>query len=93
MDKAISNNIVEVCKEYGIDYKSINPNYVNFTNDAQRLVQLYKDLQQIEAKLLEIAERNDIPELKTLMRLDVESLAKIDHDLVRFARKLKEKEC
>lgn len=93
MDKAISNNIVEVCKELGIDYKSVNPNFINFSNDAQRLAQLYRDLMEIAAKLQEIADRHDVPELKELMQIDVAVLEKVDHDLVKLARKLKDSIC
>ena len=86
MDKNISHLVSESCKKNGIEYKSINPNYVIFTNDAQQLVQLYKDLQQIAAKLVEISEKHNIPELK----IDIFQLNSIDHDLIRLAQKLKE---
>jgi len=93
MDKIISNTIVETCKKLGIYYKSVNPNYITYTNDAQQLLQLYRDLIEISAKLKEISERHDIPELKQMLQFDVETLTKIDHDLIKLARKLKEKEC
>jgi len=88
LDKNISHIIDESCKKCGINYKSCNPNYVNFINDAQQLVQLYKDLQQIAAKLEEISERHDVPGLK----VDIVELTTIDHDLIRSAMKLKEEE-
>jgi hypothetical protein len=88
MDKNISHIITESCKKCGIAYKSCNPNFINFTNDAQQLVQLYKDLQQIAAKLIEISERHDIPELK----IDIFNLNCIDHDLIRLANKIEEEE-
>lgn len=88
MDKQISHLIIESCKKCGIDYKSCNPNFINFTNDAQKLVQLYKDLQQIASKLEEISERHIVPSLK----LDIVELTTIDHDLIRLAMKIKEEE-
>lgn len=88
MDKNISHIVSESCKKCGIDYKSINPNYVYFTSDAQLLVQLYKDLQQIAGKLEEISERHDVPGLK----VDIIELTTIDHDLIRLAQKIREEE-
>jgi hypothetical protein len=84
--------IIESCKKCGIDYKSCNPNFINFTNDAQQLVQLYKDLQQIAGKLIEISERHNIPALKEMLKFDIDQIEAIDHDLIRLANKIKEEE-
>mgnify|MGYP001320336006 CR=1 FL=1 len=92
MDKQISNLIIESCKKQGINYKSINPNYVTFTSDAQLLVQLYKDLQQIAGKLVEISERHNIPALKEMLKFDIDQIEAVDHDLVRLASKIREEE-
>jgi len=88
MDKNISHLVSEACKRAGIDYKSCNPNYVDFTNDAQLLGQIYRDLLEIAEKLTEISERHSIPELK----LDISKIQAIDHDLVRVATKIREEE-
>ena len=92
MDKNISHLIIESCKKCGIDYKSINPNFINFTNDAQQLVQLYKDLQQIAGKLVEISERHSIPALREMIKFDIDQINAIDHDLIRLSAKIKEEE-
>lgn len=92
MDKNISNNIVESCKKCGINYKSCNPNYVNFTNDAQLLVQLYKDLQQIANKLDDISKRHNIPCLTEIIRYSIEEIEKIDHNLIRLASEIRKEE-
>ncbi len=92
MDKQISNLISEACKKEGIVYKSCNPNYIVFTNDAQQLVQLYKDLQQVIAKLVEISERHDIPELKEMIKFDIDQINAVDHDLIRLTQKIQEEE-
>jgi molybdenum-dependent DNA-binding transcriptional regulator ModE len=92
MDKNISHNISETCKKLGIDYKSCNPNYVEFTNDAQQLVQLYKDIQQIVYKLDEISLRHNIPALKEMIKFDIDQLNAIDHDLIRLSSKLIDEE-
>lgn len=93
MDKNISHQITESCKKLGINYKSCNPNYVEFNNDAQLLVQLYKDLFEIADKLDEISLRHDIPGLKEMIRLEIEKINDIDHDLIRLAQKIKEEQC
>ena len=92
MDKNISHLITESCKKCGIDYKSCNPNFINFTNDAQQLVQLYKDLQQIAGKLIEISERHNIPALKEMLKFDIDQINAIDHDLIRLSAKIREEE-
>ena len=92
MDKNISYQITESCKKCGIKYKSCNPNFIYFTNDAQQLVQLYKDLQQIAGKLVEISERHSIPELKEMLKFDIDQIEAIDHDLIRLSVKIKEEE-
>ncbi len=89
MDKNISHIIAESCKKCGIDYKSINPNYVAFTNDAQLLVQLYRDLMEIALDLDEIANRHDIPKLKEMIKFDIDQIESIDHDLIRMAQTLR----
>ena len=89
MDKVISHNIIEICKKLGIDYKSCNSNFVNFTTDAQLLGQLYKDLLKVMGKLQEIADRHNIAELKEIIKIDIEQLEAVDHDLVRLSTKLR----
>jgi tRNA G26 N,N-dimethylase Trm1 len=92
MDKNISHIIDESCKKCGIDYKSINPNYITFTNDAQQLVQLYKDLLQIAGKLGEIAQRHDICGLGVVIEKEILKINAIDHDLIRLASKIRKEE-
>jgi hypothetical protein len=92
MDKQISHLISESCKKCGIDYKSINPNYITFTNDAQQLVQLYKDLIQIAGKLGEIAQRHNICGLGVALEKAILKINELDHDLIRLATKIREEE-
>jgi len=90
MDKQISHNVVRACKKLEIDYQSINPNYNTFYNDAQQLVQLYRDLKEISAQLQEISERHNLNGLDRLLKDDIEDLGKIAHDLVKLATKFKD---
>ena len=92
MDKQISHLISESCKKCGIDYKSINPNYITFTNDAQQLVQLYKDLIQIAGKLGEIAQRHNICGLGVVLEKEILKINEIDHDLIRLATEIRKEE-
>ena len=91
MDKIISHNIIESCKKLGIPYHSCNPNYLEFSNDAQLLGQLYKDLIEIAGKLKEISERHHINGWDKLLRKDIKLILNTEHDLVKLAKKLKEK--
>jgi len=90
MDKQISHNVSETCKKLGITYKSCNPNYTEFTTDAQELVQIYVDLQTIEDKLNRIEERHAIDGLATILTKAIIDLGRIDHEIIRLARQLKE---
>jgi len=92
MDKQISHLITESCKKCGIDYKSCNPNFVNFTNDAQLLGQLYKDLIDIAGKLEEISQRHNDCGLNIALEKAIASISEIDHDLVRVATQIREEE-
>jgi len=92
MDKNISHIIDESCKKCGIDYKSCNPNYVVFTNDAQKLVQLYKDLIDIAGQLGEIAQRHNICGLNLELEKAIVQINSIDHDLIRLATQIREEE-
>jgi hypothetical protein len=92
MDKNISYNITEACKKCGIEYKSVNPNFVTFTNDAQLLGQLYKDLIEIAGKLGEISHRHDNCGLNVELEKTIAKIGEIDHDLVKLATKILEEE-
>jgi hypothetical protein len=94
LDKNISHIIDESCKKCGIEYKSINPNYVVFTNDAQRLVQLYKDLIHIAGQLGEIAQRHNICGLGAELNKAIDQINNADHELIRLATRIrKEEQC
>jgi hypothetical protein len=92
MSKNISHAIVDTCKKYGISYQSKNPHYHKFVNDAMILVKLYVNLKEIMAQLLEIEERHSIKGLSELIKNDIEKLETVDHDLIRFAKRIKQEE-
>lgn len=90
MDKQISHNISETCKKLGIDYKSCNPNYVEYYTDAQELGQIYRDLKEAAAKLKEIAEKHNIDNIGKFLDQEVEMIERIDHNIIRLAHRLNE---
>jgi hypothetical protein len=90
MSKNISQMIVEVCEQLKIDYHSCNPHFHQFKNDAVTLVDLYVELKEIMVKLLEIEERHNVKGLADLIQIDIDQLSKIDHDLIKFAKKINE---
>ena len=92
MDKNISHLIVESCKKCGIEYTSCNPNFVTFTNDVQKLGQLYKDLIDIAGQLAEISQRHNDCGLNVALEKAIASISEIDHDLVRVATQIREEE-
>jgi hypothetical protein len=89
MDKNISHVIMECCKKEGIDYHSINPNYVEFTNVVQDFIQVDRDLRTIEDKLRIIEEKYKIKGLTKIITKAIIKLAKLDHEIIRFAIKIK----
>lgn len=90
MDKRISLTIAEICAKLDIDYKSINPNYLQMIDDAKRLAEIYRDLKIIAGDLDAIADRNEIPELKNILHDDAAMIDKLDHEIIRVAQRIKD---
>jgi len=90
MDKRISLTIAEVCQKLGIDYKSVNPNYLSMIDDAKRMGEIYRELKEIAGDLTAIAERHNIEGLKDLLLDDANTIDKIDHEIIKMAQKIKE---
>jgi hypothetical protein len=87
----ISLTIGEVCAKLGIDYCTVNPHYLEMINDAKRLGEIFRDLKIIAGDLEAIAERHQIDGLKDIIHQDALDLETIDHDIIRLAKKIKEK--
>jgi len=92
MSKNISQMIVNICKKLEIPYTSSNLDFHNFIDDAVELVEMYSQLKVIMGKLVEIEERHQIDGLSKLINIDLEKLNEIDHDLIKFAKRIKEEE-
>jgi len=87
----ISLTIGEVCAKLGIDYCTVNSYYLEMINDAKRLGEIFKDLKIIAEDLEAIAERHQIDGLKEIIHRDALDLKIIDHDIIRLAKQIKEK--
>ena len=92
MDKRISLTIAEVCQKLGIDYKSVNLNYLSMIDDAKRLSIIFRDLKIITGDLEAIADRHEIDGLKDIIHKEALDLEKIDHEIIRLAQQIKDEE-
>jgi len=90
MDKRISLTITEVCQKLGIDYSSINPNYLQMINDAKRLGEIIFEINCLVGDLDAIFIRHNIDlNFKQTLQKDLELLHNIDHDLIKLSKKVK----
>jgi hypothetical protein len=87
----ISLMIDSICKEQGIDYCSTNPHYVTLKEDIIKMSKIYLQLKQTIGIIKEIEDRHQLNGLKEKFEEIINHLDSIDHDLIRLARQLKEK--
>lgn len=91
-DKNISDKIMAVCKEQGIKYTSINPNYNSLCNDAKELGELIRDILAMIDRMDTIFSRHDIKNgFGEKLRQDIENLHETEHDLFRLSCLIKDK--
>ena len=91
-DKKISHVIMEACKQEKIDYKSINPNYVSYCEDATKLGEYCTEILALIDKIDNILEKHQIKaEFKEKISKEVSDLHTLEHDLIKLAYQLKEK--
>lgn len=86
----ITSVITSVCKKLKVAYVSPNQSkLVEFQQDIEKLATLYTELKVISSDLLDIAEKYpQIKDLADMIKSNIETLDKVDHDLVVEARKL-----
>lgn len=83
---------MESCKELGIDYKSINPNYVSYCEDATKLGEYSTEILSLIDKIDNILEKHQIKaEFKNKICKEVINLHALEHDLIKLAYQLKNK--
>ena len=83
----ISALIEKTCEKLGIIYKSPHHDKIlERQKDANKLADIYVQLKEIMASLVEIEEK--YPVLKDMIDIDLAELDKVDHDVVIEARKI-----
>ena len=92
MSKDISALITQICKDQGIDYKSCNEEYLSYYNDASRLGEIYLELKVLAGEIQIISEKYNINGLVALLQDDIKSIEILEHDIIKLARKLKDKQ-
>jgi len=88
----ISITIEEVCKELGIDYQSHYLKYGEHYSDAKKLVELCHKIEEVIRELERIETKHKINGIGKCIHFDSEQLLKVDHDIIKIAKEIKEKE-
>ena len=86
----ISLIIDNACKKNGIEYKSINPHYLEQLRDAERLFEIYLQIKAMISELKEIGERHKINGLIEIFNVDIHKLEDIDHDIIKLVKNMRE---
>ncbi len=81
--------ISEICQQQGINYTSCNPATKEIIKDALKLRDIYLKLVKLGAELHEIADRQNIEELKLILMDDIDKLNNSRHDIIKLAIRLK----
>ena len=91
MDKKISHIIAEACKKEGIQYKSCNPDYVYFAEDAAKLGEYCQTILILIDKIDVILSKHKITsEFRDKINKEIADLNILEHDLIKFAQAIKE---
>jgi hypothetical protein len=88
----ISLMIDSICKKLNIPYESKNPHYQSFVDDAIKLGVIYQDLKIMIGEIQDIEIRHGLGGLKEKFDVIIKHLDETDHDLIRLAKQLKNKE-
>jgi len=87
----ISYRIEMICKSLGINYHSPHLSKINFHADALRLNDLYYQLKQTVAKMVEIADKHGAEDLANILWNNIQLLEQVDHDLIKIAKIMNER--
>lgn len=90
MDSAHISAIIEgICKKQGINYKSNNPHYTTFVDDAITLGTIYQDLKILLGKLQEIEDRHNLnPQIVDALEKAIKELEDADHVIIKIAKEI-----
>ena len=81
----ISWRVENICKHLGINYHSPYLEKTNFKKDAIHLGELYYQLKQVVAQIIEIADKHGAEDLAKQLWKDISLLEIVDHDLIKIA--------
>lgn len=87
----ISLRIEQICKSMGIPYKSKHLHKSNFHVDAIKLNDLYCQMKQIVAEVVEIADKHGSEDLASALWRDINMIENVDHDLTKIAKIMDER--
>ena len=76
-----------------IEYQSVNPKFNIFIKDATRLGEIYSKLKKYADELYDILERHCLENLGKVLLKDISEIDRIEHDLIKIAKKIKEEQC
>jgi len=93
MEKKISHLIVEQCKTLGIPYKSCNPDYVYFAEDAAKLGEYCQTILSLIDKIdIILCKHNITSEFRDKINKEIADLNILEHDLIKLATEIKNEE-
>lgn len=87
----ISYRIEMICKSLKIKYHSKHLKKSNFHVDALKLRELYLQMKQITAEIIEIADKHGAEDLSTYLWKDVNLIENVDHDIAKLAKLMDER--
>ncbi len=89
MDKKISQIITDVCHREGIEYRSINPNFIELCTDAKRLGECYMTILSLIDEIDDILCKHKIKqEFKEKIENELKGLSDLKHDLTGLAQRI-----
>jgi hypothetical protein len=87
----ISLIINSICKELGICYNSVNPHLLSLLEDAEKVNKIYFQLKDIIEVLIEIEDRHNIKGLTKSVDEDLNLLDTVEHNLLKIAKLMRDK--
>ena len=87
----ISLRIEQICKHLDIDYHSPHLEKTNFHEDAIKLNELYYQMKQMVAEMVEIADKHGAEKLAKILWHDIKLIEEVDHDLIKLAKVMNER--
>ena len=87
----ISYRIEMICKSLGIDYHSKHLDKENAHVDAIHLNDLYCQLKQIAAEIVEVADKHGGDDFAEKLWKDISLIEHADHDIAKLAKLMNER--